>query len=290
MSDTIRKVGFESDGPVEVSVAITAGSVEVRLREESGVDVEIRPAPGEANPWAEGITTLMSWVGSQLGEQGPVDPAAEAVAQARVDFGAAALSVRSAKGKHLNASPIGVVVHAPVGSSVITRTGTAGVSVTGRADRVEIGTGGGEISVEEATGAVRATTGTGAIRLGPTPTGGHVRSGSGDIEAAALGGPSTVVTSGGEIRLGTVSGDVQIRTGTGDITVTNAESGHLELTTGSGNLRVAVAGPAEFDLTSTSGTARSEIPVTQKRPEATPSLRVTGRTGSGSVLVHKSGS
>lgn len=288
-ADTVRQVSFEADGPIEVSIAIGSGSVEVRLRDEPGVDVEIRPAPGEANPWAEGITTLMSWVGSQLGEQGSVDLAAEAVAQARVDFAAAALSVRSAKGKHLTAMPIGVVVHAPVGSTVNTRTGAAGVTVSGRADRVEVGTGDGEITVEEATGAVRATTGTGAIRLGATPSGGHLRSGSGIIEAATLGGPSTVATSGGEVRLGTVTADLQVRTGTGDVTVTNAVSGHLELTTGSGNLRVAVAGPAEFDLTSTSGSARSEVPVTQKRPETTPALRVTGRTGSGSVLVHKAG-
>lgn len=288
-TDTIRRVAFDADGPVTITVAIGSGGVEVQLRDEPGVDVEIRPGPQEVNPWSEGITNLMSWVGTAIGEQRPLDLAAEAVSQARVDFGSGALSVRSAKSTHLRAVPIAVVVRAPVGSSVNSKSAAAGVSVTGRADQVEIGTGAGEITVEEATGTVRATTGTGAILLGPTPGGGHLRSGSGDIEAATLGGSSTVATSSGEIRLGTVTADVTIRTGTGDVTVTEAVSGNLELTTGSGNLRVAVAAPAEFDLTSTSGTARSEIPVTQKRPAANPGLRVSGRTGSGSILVHKAG-
>ncbi|GGS38903.1 MULTISPECIES: DUF4097 family beta strand repeat-containing protein [Actinokineospora] len=284
-SDTIRRLSYDADGPVDITVGIGSGAVEVHLRDEPGVDVEIRPAASD-NPWAEGLTALMSWVGSAMGDDRALDLSGEAVAQARVDFGGRALSVRSAKSGHLRAVPVAVVVRAPAGSSVNCRTGDGAVTVSGRADRVEVGTTGGEISVDEATGAVRLTSGTGPIRLGPAPGGGHLRSGSGTIEVAALGGSSTVATSSGEIRLGRVTADLLVRTGTGDIAIKEAVSGTVELTSGSGSFRVGVAGPAEFDLVSTSSVARSEVPVTQKRVDGVP-LRVSGRTGSGTILVHK---
>lgn len=287
-ADTTRRLSFDAAGPVDIAVHIGSGSVAVNLRDAEGVEVEIRQAPEEATPWAEGIAGLMAWVNSAIGDQRPVDPSAEAVAQARVDFGGGALAVRSASGGHLRAVPIAVVVHAPAGSSVTAGTSNAGVAVAGRADKVEVGTGAGEIRVEQADGAVRLTSGTGAIRLGPAPAGGHLRTGSGEIDVTALGGPSTVATSGGMIRLGTVTGDLSLRTGTGDIVVREAVSGAVELTSGSGNFRIGVAGPAEFDLVSSSSLARSEIPVTQ-RPVADVPLRVTGRTGSGTILVHKAG-
>ncbi len=285
-TDTIRRIPFDADGPVDIAVHIGAGSVEVNLRDEPGVTVEIRPAPGGANPWADGLAGIVSWVSSAMGEAQPTDLTAEAVAQAKVDFGGGVLSVRSAKGGPLRALPIDVVVHAPAGSSVDIATQGANAAVTGRADRVEIGTGAGEITVEQATGPIRLTSGTGAIRMGPAPAGGHVRSGSGEVDIATIGGSSTVATSGGMIRLGAVTADVLVRTGTGDIAVREAVSGALELTSGSGSFRVGVAAPAELDLVSTSSVARSEIPITQKRVEHT-ALRITGRTGSGTILVHK---
>lgn len=283
-TDTTRR--FDAEGPIEISVHVGSGSVEVRLRDEPAVEVEVRPAPQEANPWAEGIAGLMSWVSSAMGDQRPVDLSAEAVSQARVDFGGRALTIRSARTGHLRAVPIAVVVHAPHGSSVTAGSSSAAVTVSGRADRVEIGTGAGDITVEQATGPVRLTSGTGPIRLGPAPAGGHLRSGSGEIDVTSLGASSTVATSGGMIRLGTVTADVLIRTGTGDVVIQEAVSGTVELTSGSGNFRIGVAGPAELDLVSTSSLARSEVPVTQKPLTGVP-LHVKGRTGSGSILVHK---
>ncbi|MFC7616833.1 hypothetical protein ACFQV2_28655 [Actinokineospora soli] len=113
--DTIRRLSYDAEGPVDIAVHIGAGSVELHLREEPGVSVELRPAPQEANPWAEGVASLMAWVGTAMGEQRPADPTADAVAQARVDFGGGSLTVRSAKGGHLRAVPVAVVVHAPAG-------------------------------------------------------------------------------------------------------------------------------------------------------------------------------
>ncbi|MGW5050045.1 DUF4097 family beta strand repeat-containing protein [Actinokineospora sp. NPDC004072] len=284
-TDTIRRLSYDAEGPVDITIGIGSGSVEVHLRDEPGVAVELRPAPAE-NPWAEGLSALMSWVGTAMGEDRAVDPSAEATAQARVDFGGRSLSVRSARGSHLRSVPVEVTVLAPTGSSVNARTGNAAVTVSGRAGRVEIGTGGGEITVGETTAQARLTSGTGSIRLGPAPHGAHLRSGSGTVEATSLGASSTVGTSSGEIRLGRITADLLVRTGTGDIAIKEAAAGAIKLTSGSGNFRVGVAAPAELDLVSTSAVAHTDLPLTRTPVDNAP-LKLTGRTGSGSILIHK---
>jgi Putative adhesin len=103
----------------------------------------------------------------------------------------------------------------------------------------------------------------------------------------AVGGASTVVTGSGDVWLGAVTNDLLARTGSGRVTVANAAAGELELHTGSGAIHVGIrkGSPAEVDLSSGSGEARSDLDLSTTPPESRPSLRIRGRTGSGSALV-----
>ncbi|GAA3061805.1 DUF4097 family beta strand repeat-containing protein [Actinokineospora globicatena] len=288
MSD-VRMEQFDTGtDPVEITVATGSGRIDVRLTDEEGIDVEVRHAPEDANPWADGITNLMSWFTTQFGEaQQPGDAAAEAVRRTRVEVVGGRLVVRSPKEPQLRGVPIAVVVRAPSGSTVSARSGAASVRVAGVAAKVDVTTGAGTIDVAEATGAVQATSGTGAVKIGPAPAGVQARTGRGEIELAAVGGSTTITTGGGDVWLGAVTGDVTVRSGTGDITVADATSGTLELTTGSGDLRIGIreGSPAEVDVSSGSGEARSDLPLSGTAPETAPSLRVRGRTGLGSAQV-----
>ncbi|SDC31042.1 DUF4097 family beta strand repeat-containing protein [Actinokineospora iranica] len=271
--------------PVEVTVATGPGRIEVRLTDEPGVRVTVRHAPESANPWTEGIASLVTWFSGQLADQ--PDLPGEAVRRTRVEFAAGRLVVRAPKEPHLRAVPIAVSVQAPTGSAVSARGGPAAVTVTGVAGRVEAFTGGGAVDIAEATGPVQATSATGTVRVGPAPAGVRARTGGGDVELTAVGGTTNVVTGAGDVWVGAVSGDVLVRTGTGDITVADAAAGQLDLTTGSGALRVAVrpGAPAEIDVSSGSGEARADLPLTDQPPQTAPPLRVRGRTGSGNALV-----
>ncbi|MGQ0841136.1 DUF4097 family beta strand repeat-containing protein [Actinokineospora sp.] len=286
-SAVVRNQSFDADHPIEISVLTGSGRIDVHLVDEPGVAVEVRHAPDSASPWMDGISNLVTWFSGQLGEQGAADPASEAVRQTRVEFADGRLVVRSPKAMQLRNVPIAVTVRAPHGSQVSARTGAAAVATTGTAGRVDVLTGSGEVTVEGAEGAVQVTTGTGQVRVGPAPAGLRVRTGGGDVSAAEVEGAASIVTGSGDVWLGVVSGDVMVRTGTGDVTIADAVFGKLDLTTGSGTVKVGVraGSPAEIDLSSGCGDARSELPLSDERPVAPPSLRVRGRTGSGSALV-----
>jgi hypothetical protein len=295
----VRRQSFEADGPVELDLGTGGGAITVRLTDEPGVHVEVRHDPGAGSPWAQGITNLMSWVNTQFpqfsgqfGQFGEAVPAessaeAEAVRQTRVDFTAGRLVVRAPKELQLRNVPIAVSVQAPTGSHVDAGSGSGNVTISGAAGRLNLRTGSGRITTDQAEGAAKVDSGSGIVRLGPMAAGVRAKTGTADIEVQAVGAASTVVTGSGDVWLGAVSGDVLARTGSGRVTIANASSGELELHTGSGAIHVGVrkGSPAEIDLSSGSGEARSELDLSTTPPAGKPPLRVRGRTGSGSALV-----
>ncbi|HEV2784196.1 MAG TPA: DUF4097 family beta strand repeat-containing protein [Actinophytocola sp.] len=289
--DLVRQQSFEVDGPVELDLRSGAGRIEVRLVDEAGVHVEIRHDPSAASPWMRGVSSLLTWVsdqfGGQFGEQvGEVSPA-EAVRQTRIELTGNRVVVRTPLALPLRTVPVAVTVRAPAGSHVTARSGAASISVTGTAGRLDLHSGSGEINAERADGAASVQSGSGAVRLGAMPAGLRARTGTGDVEVSAVGGPTSLHTGSGDVWLGAVSGDVMARTGSGDLTVADATSGQIELQTGSGAIRIGVrkGSPAEVDLSSATGEARSELALSDTRPESEPTLRIRGRTASGIAVV-----
>jgi putative adhesin len=292
----VRRLSFEAEGPVELDLETGSGAVTVRLVDEPGVHVEVRHDPGAGSSWAQGLSSVMSWVSTQFpqfsGQFGEAVPSgssveAEAVRHTRVDYTAGRLVVRTPKELQLRNVPVAVSVQAPTGSHVAVRSGAGDVTVNGGAGRLNVHTGSGRITTDRAEHGAKVETGSGTVRLGPMAAGLRAKTGTADIEVTAIGGASTVVTGSGDVWLGAVTGDVLARTGSGRVTIANAASGELELHTGSGAIHVGIrkSSPAEVDLSSGSGEARSELDLTTTPPQNKPPLRVRGRTGSGSALV-----
>ncbi|WP_037355747.1 DUF4097 family beta strand repeat-containing protein [Amycolatopsis orientalis] len=286
----MRLQDFEADGPVELDLGVTIGRVEVVLGRESGVTVRLQHDAGEQPSWVNGVSSLLSWVGEKIGDQFgslPEFSVADAVRQARIEKTGNRVVVRAAKAWQLRNVPVAVTVHAPAGSHLEVRAGSADVTVTGAAGRADILTGSGEVSLERADGAATIRTGTGAVKLGPTLAGLQLRSGSGSVEAASIAGPATLGTGTGNVWLGAVEGDVMARTGSGDLSVADAASGSLELITGSGEVRVGIRGGvrAEVELASAAGRVSSELEVSDTPPEGAVTLKVRARTGTGNAVV-----
>lgn len=283
----VRQQSFEVDGPIEIDVGAGAGRIEVRLGDEPGAHVEVRHDPSAASPWMQGMSSLLNWV-SQFGTDPSLEMSPdEAVRQTRVDQTGGRLVVRTPKALPLRTVPIAVVVRAPAGSHVSASSGSATITVTGQAGRLDLRSGSGQVSAERAAGQVYVKGGSGGVRLGPAGAGVRAHTGTGDIEVTSVGGPASLATGSGDVWVGTVEADVMARTGTGNLTVADAVSGEIELQTGSGVIRVGVraGAPAEIDLSSGTGEARSELPLTGNRPQSAPPLRIRGRTASGSAVV-----
>jgi Toastrack DUF4097 len=285
--DVVRQQSFDVEEPVELDLSVGAGRLEVRLVSEPGVHVEVRHDPSSGGPLMAGMSSLLTWVSGQFGDQMGEMSSAEAVRQTRIDLTGGRLVVKTPKTLPLRAVPIAVTVRAPAGSHVSTHSGSANVTITGGAGRLDLHSGSGEISADRAEGVASVHTGSGAVRLGPMLAGLRARTGTGDVEVTSLGGATSLFTGSGDVWLGAVAGDVMARTGSGDLTVADATAGQIELQTGSGSIRVGVhaGSAAEVDLSSATGAARSELPLTDTRPEGAPKLRIRGRTASGSAVV-----
>ncbi|RSN63239.1 hypothetical protein DMH01_11620 [Amycolatopsis sp. WAC 04182] len=287
--ETVRVEDFEAEGPIEVDVSVGIGRVTIELTGESGVHAEVRRDGGEQQPWVDGMTSLLSWVGERFGDQlggSPAGSVGDAVAQTRIEKVGNRLVVQAPKAWQLKNVPLAVTVRAPAGSHLEVRAGAADVTVTGSAGRADLLTGAGKIGLERADGSAIVRTGTGDIKLGPTLSGLQLRTGSGSVEAASVSGSATLATGTGDVWLGEVAGEVLARTGSGSLSVADAASGTLELTTGSGEVRVGIRGgvQAEIDLSSTTGSVSSELEVAETAPSEV-SLKVRARTGTGDAVV-----
>ncbi|OLZ45081.1 DUF4097 family beta strand repeat-containing protein [Amycolatopsis keratiniphila] len=292
--ETVRAEDFEAEGPIEVDVSVAIGRVTIELTDENGVHAEVRRDGGEQQPWVDGMTSLLSWVGERFGDQlggspvGSAGSVGDAVAQTRIEKVGNRLVVQAPKAWQLKNVPLAVTVRAPAGSHLEVRAGAADVTVTGIAGRADILTGAGKVGLERTDGSAIVRTGTGDVKLGATLSGLQLRTGSGSVEASSLCGSATIATGTGDVWLGEIAGDVLARTGSGDVSVTDAAFGSLELTTGSGAVRVAIRGRvrAEIDLSSTTGSVSSELDVADSAPtEGEVVLKVRARTGTGDAVV-----
>jgi hypothetical protein len=249
--------------------------------------VEVRYEPREGAEF--GLTGLLNWVSGQFGGSGR-QYAEQAVDETTIDVQGNRLLVHGPRHSPLRGVPLAIVVSAPAGSSVHTRSGSADVQVSGTAGTAHLDTGSGDLSVERAEGAVQVKSGSGTVRLGTMLDGLSARTGSGDVEVSALSGSGSLHSGSGDIWLGIVSGrKVTVRTGSGDLAVADAAEGQLELSTGSGDLRVGIRSGtvAELDVLSGSGRTRSDLPVSDGPPPGAdaPQLRLRARTGSGEVVI-----
>jgi hypothetical protein len=283
----VRQERFTHPGPCAIDVELGAGRVEISLDADDEIHVELRRDTAAAHPWPAGMSNLLSWVGSTFSAQLPHVESDEAPRQARVELTGSRLSVHAPTAPPLKMVPLAVTVHAPSDSTVDVRSGAADVAVRGRSGAVSTTGGGGSVTVEECAGRVTVRTGSGSVRLGEVAGHLQVRGGSGDVEVAAVRADASVITGSGGVRVGTVEADLLVRTGSGNLAVDDAAAGRIELSAGSGEIRVGVRSGclASVDLNSHAGRARSELDVSDTTPEGQGDLTITGRTGSGDVLL-----
>jgi Toastrack DUF4097 len=282
--------GTANEASAKAASTASTASTETGASSGPAIVVEVRYQPRTGASW--GLAGLLSWMGGQFGAPTP-DLAADAVWETTILVHGNRLTVRGPRAMPLRTVPLAIVVHAPAGSSLAAKAGSATVRVGGVAGRVNVSTGSGDVSVDRATGAVHVKAGSGSVRLGPMADGLNARTGSGDLEVTSLDGRGSLASGSGNIWVGTVHGDqVTVRTGSGDLTVAEAAEGLLQLVTGSGDLRVGIRSGvlAEVDVVSGSGRARSDLPLSSQPPDVAGRngeavLRVRARTGSGDAVV-----
>lgn len=136
-------------------------------------------------------------------------------------------------------------------------------------------TGSGDQSVEGIRGPVKASTGSGGLRLVKIGSEVRAETGSGDIQLDSIQGSVTANTGSGSIRAHGVAGEFSGETGSGDVRLEQSAPGRVKVSTGSGSVELeGVRGPLR------AGTGSGEITV---QGELTGDWRL--ETGSGGITV-----
>ena len=191
----------------------------------------------------------------------------------------------------------------PTDSSLVVRSGSADIRVSGQVATAKVKSGSGDVSLERVVGAGSIDTGSGDVALTAADGDLRVRSGSGDFVASRLGAATSVSSGSGDIRVEHAAGPVVVKTGSGDLEIDRAED-DVTMTTGSGDtvIRTATRGritskgasgdvrigvpagtPVWTDITTVSGTVRSGLEGVGEPEQGADHIEVRATTVSGDV-------
>jgi hypothetical protein len=268
---------FSTDQPVSLLVEIGKGSITVEATETTETLVEVNGTE------ADKVSVVQS------------DRQIAIIAPRHTGFGG------------LRDPGLQVSVTVPLGSDLVTRTGSADTIARGRYGLAKMKSGSGDILLDEATGVVVVDVGSGDTEVETVHGDLRVKSGSGDVKIGTAGGSVGISTGSGDVTIGTTSAAAVLKTGSGDLTVERAETdlnlstasgdldvrrfsrGGLRAKSASGDVRVGIPRgvPVWTDITSVSGRVGSDLEPTGKPAEGQEHVEVRATTVSGDVLLRQ---
>ena len=199
-----------------------------------------------------------------------------------------------------------IVVTAPEGTSVESKSGSADVEGRGRFGSVDIETGSGEIEFSEIAGEASINAASGDVQLGTIGGAARVNTASGDVLIRSIGGEGKINSASGDVIIREVHGELSVNSASGDVLVREAASsvgvntasgdqeigtvttGKVTLKSASGDLKVGIREGTSLwvDARSRSGEVRSELPVSDLPPDGNgPSVELRANTMSGDITV-----
>ena len=276
---------FETSGPISVMFSLVLADIRITATDRTDAVVDIRPANNSAR-------------------------SEKMVEQTSVDFVDGRLSIRTPK--HLGLwlgrpGHITVDVHVPIGSRIDgdaslgelrtdgqlgdfrykTGYGTIQVGVAGR---VQIETGAGDVTVDDAGGDAEITTGTGRVRVGSIGGAAVLKNSNGDTWVGEVRGAVRASAANGEISVDRADVGVMARTARGAVRVGEAVSGSVQLETAAGRIDVGIppGTAAWLDLDAGAGTVRNTLDSATGPDESDATVEVRARTKYGDIVIHRS--
>lgn len=171
------------------------------------------------------------------------------------------LHIKTDKPSRINNVSVDLEITAPADSRVDLSTGGGNVTVSGLVGSIKVHTGGGNIKVYDASGDVEANTG------------------GGNIKISGVSGEVDVHTGGGNIQVQDASGLVRLDTGGGNIDYQGRPQGSCRLDTGGGNIKIRL--PKDVGVQVDLDTGSGEIDVDMAVDGRLSKQEVNGTIGSG---------
>jgi len=223
---------FTTPEPIELSVELAAGTVDITTTSAERTTVELSPArPDDADALA-------------------------LIDRARVALDGGTLVVHVPAGRLgglLRRTPeIDVRITAPEGSTLRAATKSADVDVHGRLADARVATASGDVALADVNGELSVDAASGDVHVGTIGGSARAKTASGDISIDACAGDVRVQTASGDMRVGHVGGDVEAKTASGDV-FADAVGGSAAVRTASGDVRLGGLGAGRSDINSVSG-------------------------------------
>lgn len=180
----------------------------------------------------------------------------------------------------------------PKGTDVKATSGSGNVRVEGISGPLQGNTGSGDVTAAGIQGTSKLETGSGNIQVQNASGTLKLNTGSGDIRVTqSTIGDAQAETGSGNIELDAVQGPLRAETGSGDITAKGMPSADWHLQTGSGSIDLTIPPSTKFslDAKSDSGSIKTDLPLTMQGDMSKQHIHGTVN-GGGSVVRAESGS
>jgi DUF4097 and DUF4098 domain-containing protein YvlB len=277
---------FDTPQPIDATIDISTGHVQIRASDRADTVVEVRPTDESA------------------------EADVRAAEQTRVEYANGELLVKGPKSKlrSMFGRPpsIDVIIDLPCDSRVEAEV-WAELRSEGRLGDATIDTAVGSVRLDQ-TGRLKLRTAAGDVSVARSVGPADVSTSSGKVRIGDIDGAAVVKSSNGDISLGNVTGDVRVNTANGDIAVERALAavhaktaygsirvgevvrGDVVLETAFGELELGIreGTAAWLDATSGSGSVRSLLAAADAPGLDDDTVQVRARTGYGDIVIRRS--
>jgi hypothetical protein len=282
VTENERSEVFETPSPIRLKVEIPAGRITLVAEATGETHITLTAVNGTA--------TARRWIAeAEITRNG--DDVVVRIAKSAMQM----WGMRAA---------VDAEIHLPLESAATVGTGSGTVESFGRLGLVRASsgsgsirldecaeahahTGSGEIVVKGASGSVDAKTGSGHVTLGKVGTDARIATGSGHAEIVAVVGDARIHSASGHIEIGQSGDSLNAYAASGSIRIHRADHGRVTARTISGGVRVGVPSgtAALLDISTMSGRVSSELEPGAAPGEGERQVELVLSTLSGNVTV-----
>ena len=279
---------FDTPGPITVVIEIGVGDARITATDRTDTVVDVRPS-----------------------DSGKGDDV-RAAEQARVEYTDGRLLIKASKNwrqysPFSDGGSIDVTVGLPAGSHLQGSAGIAAFRGMGRLGDCRVKTAVGDIQLDT-TGALDASTATGAIAVDRVMGHAEVSTGSGRIRLGEVDGTAVIKNSNGDSWVGGAAGDLRVVASNGDISVDHADAG-VTASTATGSVRIGdvargatsaktangdveigirAGTAARLDVYTQFGAVHNQMDTADGPGPSDQTAEVRARTGHGDIVIRRS--
>jgi hypothetical protein len=158
-----------------------------------------------------------------------------------------------------------------------------------RADKLNLRSATGDITVERATGRAEVTAGSGDVRLGELGAAAVIKNSNGDTWVGVAGGDLRLNTANGSIAVDLAQASVGAKSAHGDVRVGEVVRGAVVIETKVGDLEVGIreGTAAWLDVSSRFGHVHNALEATDAPETTAETVEVRARTSVGEVVIRR---